>query len=405
MTKPIVLLGALDTKGAEFRFVRDLIRAQGVETLVVDFGVLGEPGFVPEISSWAVAQAGGGALPALRADQDKANAMRVMRDGLAKIVVELNEAGRLGGVLAMAGGGGTSLACYAMRHLPVGVPTLMVTTVAGSGDISGFIGTTDITMMPAVVDVAGLNRVSRQIYRNAAAAIVGMVKQPETVEATDRSIISISMFGNTTACVQRAREQLESAGYEVLVFRATGTGGRTMESLVDAGFISACLDITTTEVADDVCGGVMSAGADRLLAAPRQGIPTVLVPGCVDMANFWGEDTLPRQYRGRLVYAWNPDVTLLRTNPDENREIGERIAKAANEASGPVAVLIPLKGVSQLDSPGGPFWYPEADGACFDAIRSGLRPGVPLVEVDQNINDPAFADLAAQVLLDMMCGT
>jgi uncharacterized protein (UPF0261 family) len=401
MTKPVVLLGALDTKGADFAYVRDLILAQRVETLVVDFGVLGEPGFTPDIANSVVAEAGGETLSALRAAGDKAWAMRVMRDGLAKVLVDLFESGRVGGALSMAGGGGTSLACYAMRHLPVGIPKLMVTTVAGSGDISGFIGTKDITLMPAVVDIAGLNRFSRQVYQNAAAAIVGMVRQPEAAPTDDKPLVCVSMFGNTTACVNSARGLLESAGYEVLVFHATGTGGRTMEALIEAGFISANLDLTTTELADDVCGGVMSAGPERLMAASRRGVPTLLVPGCVDMANFWGAHTLPERYRERLVYAWNPDVTLLRTNVEENREIGRRIARAANEAVGPVAVLLPLNGVSQLDSPGGPFWDPEADEACFSTIRGELRPGIRLVEVAHNINDPEFAALSVRLLLEM----
>lgn len=403
MPKPVVIVGALDTKGAEFEFVRDLIRARGLETLVVDFGVMADPPFAPDISADEVARAGGSSLTDLRASQDKARAMRVMSDGLKGVVSGLHEQGRLGGVISMGGGGGTSIATAAMRALPFGVPKLMVSTVA-SGDVAQYVGTTDISMMPSVVDVAGLNSISRQVYANAAGAIAGMVEQALPPAGEEKPIITASMFGNTTAAVGHAREHLEARGYEVLVFHATGTGGRTMEGLIDAGYITANLDITTTELADHVCGGVLSAGPDRLMAAARTGIPAVLVPGCVDMANFWAPDTVPEKYRDRNLYEWNPNITLLRTNVEENREMGEMIARAANASTGPVAVLVPLRGVSQLDSPGGAFWDPEADRACFDAIKDNLKPGIPYVEADHNINDPEFAERAVAMLLGMVEG-
>lgn len=403
MTLPIVLVGALDTKGEEFRFVRDLIRARGLEILVVDFGVMGDPPFPPDISADAVAQAGGSSLAELRASKDKTRAMQVMSDGLAAVVADLHASGRLAGILGMAGSGGTAIATAAMRRLPVGVPKVMVSTVA-AGDVTPYVGTTDITMMPSVVDVAGINSISRAIYANAAGAIVGMVTMREALPpaAESKPLITASMFGNTTPCVTRAQKALEAQGYEVLVFHATGTGGRTMESLIASGFIAGCLDITTTELADLVCGGVMSAGPDRLMAAARSGIPAVLVPGCVDMCNFWGMDTVPEKYRGRNLYQWNPNVTLLRTNVEENARMGELIARAANESKGPVAILLPLKGVSQLDSPGNPFWDPEADAACFNAIKANLKPGIPVIEMDANINDPEFADKAVGLLLGML---
>ncbi len=401
MPRPVVIVGALDTKGEEFRFVRDLIRARGLETIVVDFGVLGDPPFTPDISAEEVARAGGAGLAELRASQDKTLAMRTMSEGLVAIVRDLHSAGRLGGILGMGGGGGTSLATAAMRALPVGVPKLMLSTVAG-GDVSQYVGTRDITLMPSVVDVSGLNSISRPIYANAAGAIAGMVAQEVPAGTSDRPLITASMFGNTTACVTRAREALEAEGYEVLVFHATGTGGRTMEGLIADGYIAASLDITTTELADEVCGGVLSAGPDRMMAAARAGIPTVLVPGCVDMANFWGRDTVPEKYRNRNLYEWNPNITLLRTNVEENRQMGELIARAANASTGPVAILIPLRGVSQLDSPGGAFWDPEANAACFDAIKHNLKPGIPVVEVDANINDPEFADRAVALLKELI---
>jgi uncharacterized protein (UPF0261 family) len=272
----------------------------------------------------------------------------------------------------------------------------------GGGDVSAYVGTRDITFMPSIVDVAGINRISRLIYANAAGAIAGMVKMEKNQGDEEKPLVAASMFGNTTLAVDRARNMLEQAGYEVLVFHATGTGGRTMEDLITDGHIAALLDITTTELADEVCGGVLSAGPERCMAASRTGIPAVLVPGCVDMANFWGMDTIPEKYRSRKLYQWNPNITLLRTNVEENERIGEMIAAAANAASAPVVILLPLKGVSQLDSPGGAFWDPQADHACFEAIKKALKPDIPVIEMDYNVNDPEFADKAAQTLLDIL---
>jgi len=401
MPNPIVIVGALDTKGVEFQFVRDLIRSNGLETIVVDFGVMGDPPFVPDVTADEVARAGGSSLTELRAKADKTFAMRTMSNGLANVVADLHAAGRLGGILGMGGGGGTSIATAAMRGLPTGIPKMMVSTLA-SGDIAQYVGSRDITMMPSVVDVAGLNSISRRIYTNAAAAIVGMVRQEIPKATEEKPLITASMFGNTTPCVNHAREILESKNYEVLVFHATGTGGRTLEELIADGYITANLDLTTTELADEVCGGVLSAGPDRLMAAARSGVPTVLSPGCVDIANFGAHAAMPQEYQSRLLYEWNPNVTLMRTNVDENRVIGGMIARAANASTGPVAILIPLRGVSQLDSPGGAFWDPEADGACFNAIKENLRPDIPFIEMDNNINDPEFAEKAVDLLLAML---
>jgi uncharacterized protein (UPF0261 family) len=402
MPRPIVIVGALDTKGKEFQFVRDLIQSDDLETLVVDFGVMGDPSFAPDVTADEVAHAAGSSLAELRGEADKTRAMRTMSNGLAKVVTDLYAAGRLGGILGMGGGGGTSIATAAMRGLPTGIPKLMVSTMA-AGDVASYVGTRDITMMPSVVDVAGINSISRRIYANAAAAMTGMMRQAtEVATIEEKPLITASMFGNTTPCVNHARELLESKGYEVLVFHATGTGGNTMEGLIADGYITANLDLTTTELADEVCGGILSAGPDRLMAAARAGIPTVLAPGCVDMANFGARVDVPQKYHSRLLYEWNPNVTLLRTNVEENRAIGKMIAHAANAATGPVAVLIPLQGVSQLDSPGGAFWDPEADQACFATIKKNLRGEISFVEMETNINDPAFAEKAVTLLLDML---
>ena len=403
MADTVVLAGALDTKGADFAFVKELIEGAGLATLVVDFGVMGKPAFAADVTREEVCAAGGGDLTHLASGGHKDEAMAAMARGLAAVVSRLHGEGRLDGIIGMGGSGGTSLATAAMRELPVGVPKMMVSTVGG-GDVSAFAGTKDITFMPSVVDVAGINRISRAIYANAAGAIAGMVRTRAGAApaANERPLLTASMFGNTTAAVEHARGILEAAGYEVLVFHATGSGGRTMEGLIADGYVSGSLDLTTTELADTVCGGVFDAGPERCLAASRAGVPAVVVPGCVDMANFGGPDTVPERYRGRLLYEWNPDVTLLRTNVEENRRIGEMIAAAVNAATAAVAVVVPLGGVSMLDSNGERFWDPAADRACFEAIRGNLRAGIPLLEDEHNINDPEFAGRAAGLLLEML---
>jgi uncharacterized protein (UPF0261 family) len=401
MARTVVIVGALDTKGAEFEFIRQLIQGHGLQALTVDFGVMGEPAFTPDVGRDEVARAGGGDLARFASGEHKDEAMQAMARGLAVVVRRLYDEGRLDGIIGMGGSGGTSIATAAMRTLPVGVPKVMVSTLGG-GDVTAFAGAKDIAFIPSIVDVAGFNRISRSIYANAAGAISGMVRTEVPGAAGDRPLVVASMFGNTTKAVDHAREILEGRGYEVLVFHATGTGGRTMESLVADGLITASLDMTTTELADEVCGGVFSAGPERCLAASRAGIPAVLVPGCVDMANFGGIETVPERYRGRNLYQWNPNVTLLRTNVEENRRMGEMLAAAANAATAPVAVVLPLRGVSMLDSEGGQFWDPEADGACYDAIRTNVRPGVPVVEIDANINDPIFSERTVEILLGML---
>jgi uncharacterized protein (UPF0261 family) len=329
-----------------------------------------------------------------------------MATGLAVVVRKLYDGGKLDGIVGMGGSGGTSIATAGMRALPVGVPKVMVSTVGG-GDVSAYAGTRDITFMPSIVDVAGINSISRRIYANAAGAIAGMVKVEAPAAGEEKPLITASMFGNTTLCVDRARGVLEESDYEVLVFHATGTGGRTMESLIADGYIVGSLDLTITELADEVCGGVFSAGPERCLAASWAGIPAVIAPGCVDMANFRGIDTVPDKYRDRNLYQWNPNVTLLRTDVEENVRIGEMIAAAANAATGPITIVLPLKGVSMLDrkSPdgeAGDFWDPEADQACYDAIKRTVDASIPVVEMENNINDAEFADRCAGLLLEML---
>ncbi len=397
MAKTIGIIVALDTKGEEAGFVRDYLAGQGLTTLVVDTGVLGEPSFAADVTRAEVAAAGGDDHAALVASGDKARAMAAMTRGAAAIAAQLHRAGKIDGLIGMGGSAGTTIGTSAMRALPVGVPKVIVSTVA-SGDTRPYVGEKDITMMYSVVDVAGLNRISARILTNAAAAVAGMVVA-ESPARDERPLIAASMFGNTTACVDRARGTLESKGYEVLVFHATGAGGRTMESLIADGYFVGVLDLTTTEWADELCGGVFAAGPHRMEAAARAGVPQVVAPGCLDMANFGAPETVPERYRGRRLYEWNPTVTLMRTTPEENAALGAIIAEKVNLSAAPVTVLLPLKGVSQLDSPGGEFWWPEANGALYDAIRANLRPDIPVVELDLNINDPAFADTATETLL------
>ena len=398
--KTVVAAGAFDTKGADYEFLVRHVRAYSLDTLTVDFGILGDPSFRPDVSNAEVARAGGVELSALRESKDKTLAMRVMSDGLSRIFSSLHKEGRLDGVCGMGGSGGTAILSAGMRRLPIGVPKLLVSTVA-AGDVSAYVGSADVTMMHSVVDVAGVNRISREIYTNAAAAIAGMVNARRPEAAGERPLVAASMFGNTTACIDRARASLDGAGWEVLVFHATGVGGRTMQRLAAEGLLAGLFDLTTTELADEVCGGVFSAGTERVQMGASSAIPVVLAPGCVDMCNFGSRDSVPPRYHSRLLYEWNSNVTLMRTTVDENRRIGELLAETANRCAGPAAVLLPLRGVSMLDSPGGLFWDEAADGACFEAIRAGLKPGIPLIELDCNINDPIFADRATQTFLEL----
>jgi uncharacterized protein (UPF0261 family) len=398
MAKKIALIGALDTKGPEYRFVKELIEARGHRTLIVDVGVLGENLLRADIPREDVARAGGADLKDLQQRGDRGEAVAAMTRGAEALLPRLHSEGRIDGVLAMGGSGGTVVACAAMRALPLGVPKVMVSTLAG-GDVSPYVGVKDIVMIPSIVDVSGINRISREVFARAAGAICGMV-EAAIPRGEDKPLVAASMFGNTTRAVEAAKSILEREGYEVLVFHATGKGGRTMESLVDAGLISGVLDITTTEWADELVGGVLTAGPSRLDAAARNGTPAVVAPGCLDMVNFWAPETVPGKFQGRRFYQHNPNVTLMRTNVEECRRLGEIIAEKLSRSTGPLTVVIPLRGLSVIDSPGQPFWWPEADQALFTALKSGLRKDIPVVELDSNINDPPFAERCAGALLE-----
>jgi uncharacterized protein (UPF0261 family) len=402
MTPVVLLIGTLDTKGSEYAYVRGRLHAMGVGTLVMDLGVLGDPPWTPDITAADVAEAGGTSLEVLRAQGDRGAAVDVMQRGASVLLPVLLADGRVHGVLGLGGGGGTTMIAAAMRTLPVGVPKLIVSTMA-SGNTAPYVDVKDITLMYSVVDIAGLNPLSRRILANAAGAIAGMVQAE--VPATDepeRPLLAATMFGVTTPCVTAVREAMERAGYDVLVFHATGSGGRAMEGLISDGFVAGVLDVTTTEWCDEVVGGVLSAGPDRLSAAGRAGIPQVVSVGALDMVNFGAADTVPARFTGRTLYRHNATVTLMRTSAEECAAVARRIAAQLNQATGPVVLVLPLRGVSAIDAPGQPFHDPEADRVLFETLRASLDPTVRVVEVDAHINDPAFADALATEMLTLL---
>lgn len=401
----VALVGSLDTKADEYAFVRDRLADAGVKTLVVDTGVLGEPGFVADIGRDEVLHAAGADLADIVAAADRAAAIAAMARGTAVLLADLRARGRIQGAFALGGTGGTSLASAAFRALPIGTPKLIVSTAA-SGDTTAYVGESDLVLFPSVVDIAGLNRISRPILANAAAAMAGMVAARPVPEASERPLIAASMFGVTTPCVTRARERLSELGYEVVVFHMTGTGGRAMEALIRDGFFAGVLDLTTTELADELVGGVFSAGPTRLTGAAECGIPQVVSVGALDMVNFGPRDSVPARFADRVLHAHNAAVTLMRTTVEENAQLGRTLAERLAAAGGSARVLLPLGGVSSLDLEGAPFHDPRADAALFDELRRGLEGTATHVsDMPQDINDPAFAVAAADLLHDAIVAT
>jgi uncharacterized protein (UPF0261 family) len=402
MTPTVVLVGTLDTKGHEYAFLADRVREAGAEALLVDAGVLGEPLVPADVSREEVARAGGHEHADLVREADRGHAMTVMGRGAGVVLERLHADGRLQGAAAVGGSGNTSVAAAAMAGLPVGVPKLIVSTVA-SGDTRPYVGARDVTMMYSVVDIAGINAVSARILTNAAAAIAGMAGAQPPAPGEQRPLIGATMFGVTTPAVTCARERLEEFGYEVLVFHATGTGGQSFEALAAEGYLAGALDLTTTELADELVGGVLSAGPDRLEAVGRAGIPQVVSLGALDMVNFGPEATVPERFATRNLYVHNPTVTLMRTTAEENAELGRRIARKLNAAAGPTVLFVPLRGVSAIDVDGQPFRDGEADEALFAALREGLDTDtVEVHEVDADVNDPAFATAMADRLHELV---
>ncbi len=396
----IAILGTLDTKGAEHGFLADQIRALGFDTLLIDVGTLGQPGLTPHVPRATVATAGGADILELAARRDRGEAVAAMTRGAPIVVCQLADEDRIHGLISLGGGGGTAIATAAMRALPLGFPKVMVSTLA-SGNTAPYVDVKDIVMFPSIVDVAGLNRISRLLLSRAAGAICGMVAATPP-PASSQPLIVASQFGNTTPCVDRCRQHLETHGYEVLVFAAVGTGGRTMESLIESSLVAGVLDLTTTEWADELVGGVLSAGPTRLEAAPRCGVPAVVSTGCLDMVNFGPPDTVPARFHGRTFYQHNPQVTLMRTTPEESAELGRILGSKLSLSTGPLTVVLPLRGNSLIGAPGQPFHDPAADQALFTALKDNLRHDIPVRELDCLINDPEFADACVRELQHLL---
>ncbi len=397
----VYLIATLDTKGPEAAFVRDRLTEAGIRVRVVDAGCIGSPTFTADVTRDEVFAAAGTTLQAMLDMNDRGAAVSKAAVGAARTVAATHARGEVDGVLGLGGSAGTTIGTTAMRALPIGVTKLMVSTLA-SGQVRPYVGDKDILMNNSVVDIAGINHISRQILATAAAAMAGMVQhrlQPAAVE--DKPLVAATMFGVTTPCVQRAREVLEAAGFEVLVFHATGNGGQAMESLINEGLIAGVLDITTTELADELVGGILSAGPTRLTAAAAKGTPQVVSVGATDMVNFGPRESVPERFAGRKFHIHNPTVTLMRTTPDENAALGAEIGRKVAASRGPAAIMLPLKGVSAIDRDGASFDDPDARSALFNAIRAN-RAAVELIELDNHINDAAFADAAANKLIQLM---
>lgn len=401
---PVFLIATLDTKGTEAGFVRDCLHRAGVETCLVDAGCLGTPSLPADVSREEVFAAAGTSLAAMRAAGNRGEAVTQAAEGVTRILATAHGRGAVTGVLGLGGSAGTTIATRAMQALPIGVPKVMVSTLA-SGQVRPFVGGRDILMLYSVVDILGINRISRAVLTNAAHALAGMVRlvpsTPPAPDAEARPLLAATMFGVTTPCVEQAKAILERAGYEVLVFHATGVGGETMEGLIRDGMIQGVLDLTTTEIADEVVGGLLSAGPTRLTAAAHAGIPQVVSVGATDMVNFFGMDTVPERFRQRTLHRHNENVTLMRTTPEENARIGADIGRKLAGSRGPVTLLLPARGVSALDADGQPFDDARARQALFAALRTHAGK-VPVQEHRRHINDPEFATAAAQALLDLL---
>ncbi|MES2982517.1 MAG: Tm-1-like ATP-binding domain-containing protein [Verrucomicrobiota bacterium] len=394
----IAILGTLDSKGAEHEFVAEIVRSRGHSPLLIDVGTGNEPTVTPDITRYQVADSAGLDLVPIIARKDRGEAVTAMSQAAPVLLAKLQREGKIDGVISLGGGGGTAIASAAMRALPIGFPKLMVSTLA-SGNTAHYLGTSDITMMPSVTDVAGLNRLSKMIFTRAAGAICGMVEFKIDV-ASDKPLIVASMFGNTTVCVSEAKRILEENGYEVLVFAATGAGGKSMDAIIDSGIVAGVLDITTTELADELVGGALTAGPDRLNATARAGIPAVVGPGCLDMVNFGEPASVPEKFATRHFYHHNPQVTLMRTTADECAQLGNILVEKTNAYSAPTAILLPTRAISVISAAGQSFHDTAADQALFEAIKSGSKH--PVIEMDVEINDPAYARACAEKLMEMI---
>ena len=399
--KKIALIGTFDTKGEEYLYVKNKIENLGVKTLTIHAGIF-EAAFSPDINHDSVAVLGDGSVAELREKKDRGHAMEVMSKGLCTLVPKLYEEKLFDAVLALGGTGGTSLVTPCMRLLPLGVPKIMVSTMA-SGDVTRYVGTSDILMMPSIVDIAGINRISSQVLTHAVHAIVGMVEHDNTDISVKKPLIAATMYGVTTPCVMKAKEYLEQEGYEVIIFHASGTGGKMMESLINSGVVDGVLDLTTTEWIDEIAGGIMAAGPERLDAAALNGVPQVVSVGAADMITFGDRNSLPEKYKGRIVYMHNPAITVVKSNIEENIAFGIKVAEKLNQCKGNAALLLPLQGISMNDKKGSQYYGPKEDQALFITLKKVIdNPFVEIIDVDAHINDEAFAIFAAKKLIALM---
>lgn len=394
----IALIGTLDTKGDEIAYVRERLAGLGVRPVVIDSGILGEPGTSADISRAEVAREGGYELERIRSAGSRGSAVELMQQGVRAVCLRLWLEGRLDGVLCLGGAEGALLGAAAMHALPVGVPKLIVTpSASGRRAFGPFVGESDVLVLHSVVDILGLNPIARAVFDNAAAAVAGMARDAgRPLQDLGGQSVGITMLGHTTPAVMRIRAALELAGHEPVVFHANGVGGPAMEKLVEAGALAGVIDYTLSELANSLLDGLHSTGSGRLRAAGARGLPQVVVPGCVDFFNQGAPDTLPAEYRMRQSYYHNPVATLVRLEPGEMAELGRVVAERLNEARGPVQVLAPTLGFSLADVEGGDLWFPDADAAFLEALGAALRPDIPLELVDTHVNDPRFADLVAE---------
>jgi len=405
MARMIYAIATMDTKGEEIAFVAQQARQAGTHVLTVDVGTSQPPVVTPDIPRERVAACHPAGAPAALGHTDRGQAVSAMSAALVAFLKAEHDAGKLGGVIGLGGSGGTALIAPALRALPIGLPKLLVSTVA-SGNTAPYVGCCDLTLMYSVVDVAGLNRVSREVLANAAHAIAGMVTGARPTVGR-KPTLGMTMFGVTTPCVTAVRQALEARGFDCLVFHATGTGGQAMEKLVASGLIDGVLDITTTEVADEVVGGVFPAGPERFDAILERRIPYVMSLGALDMVNFGARDTVPPAFRERKLHVHNPQVTLMRTTPAENRQFARWIAGKLNRSQAPLILLIPERGVSAIDAPGQPFHDPEADAALFDELERAVQPTPTrqICRLRHHINDPEFARALVEAYFELAQAT
>ncbi|SIQ91901.1 Uncharacterized protein, UPF0261 family [Maribacter ulvicola] len=398
----MVMIGCFDTKEVDFEYLYACLVQKGVEVISINTGVFGETDLFPvNYSAEKVALNGGTKLSEIRKNKDRGSAIDIMGKGAEKIVTDLVIKGKVSGIIGMGGGGGTFIALKAMTAVPFGIPKICLSTLA-TKDLSQKVGVKDIVLIPTIVDVTGLNKISTVLISQAAGALCGMMSTTIQRSQEVKGSIAISVFGNTTIAADACTRVLKSKGYDVLAFHSVGSGGAAMETLTVDGVFDAILDLTTTELADELCGGICSSGTDRLTAAGKIGIPQVVVPGCIDMVNFGPLKTVPEEYKDRQLFSWAPDVTLMRTNAEENKVLGKIIAEKLNSSKGPVTILLPLGGVSKIGGIGEIFYAPHIDTVLFDSIRENCKESVKIVEVNANVNTVLFAERAVQQLLELL---